>query len=267
MTDVGSVGVVSLATNRYVHHWRRMAQTADVNLFPGRDVVLHVFTDQVDTVREFARDLGRVRVDAISIGDLTWPDAPLQKFRVIAEAAARLDEPLLMHLDADMLIVAPVGDELHPDEWTDGVALVRHPGYRRPSGAQRLRLYARHPGVAARDIYRTARVGAIGTWEESRASQAFVPRDLRKTYVCGATWLGQSDRFLALCRVLAARTDVDADHGQIATWHDESHLNWFAATHPVTILDSDYCYVEGLPSLADIEPRIVAVEKNDDRTR
>jgi histo-blood group ABO system transferase len=147
------------------------------------------------------------------------------------------------------------------------MALVRHPGYRRPAGRARLRLYASHPGIAARDAYSEARFGGIGRWETDRASTAFVARRDRSTYVCGATWFGLRASFLAVADELASRTRRDLEEGRIAVWHDESHLNWYASCHEVEILDSSYCYAEGLPGLADLSPRIIAVDKADDRTR
>ena len=262
-----TVGVVSLATNRYVEYWMKLARTSDECLFPAHEVVMHVFTDRADVVREFSSDLKRIKVNAVSIDPLAWPAAPLQKFQVISDHREYLQHDLVMHLDADMLVVAPAGDELEPSAWQGGMALVRHPGYRRPPKPKLRSLYARNPQIAVRDAYRKILVGGIGTWESERASLAYVPRSLRSNYVCGATWMGLRESFLETAKLLAERTTVDTDHDRIAVWHDESHLNWFAAHRPCTILDADYCFAEGLPNLQDIRPKIVAVEKRDDRTR
>jgi hypothetical protein len=70
-----------------------------------------------------------------------------------------------------------------------------------------------------------------------------------------------------MIRVLADRTREDLDRGIIATWHDESHLNWFASGHAHQLMDSQKCYAPGYKNLSDIWPEIIAVDKGDDRTR
>lgn len=262
-----SIGVVSIATNRYVEHWRRMALSADRHLFPGHDVVLHVFTDRVADVTSIAPELERVTVNPIGIDALTWPEATLLRYEVITEHQDQLPQDVLMHLDADMLVAADVGVELTPSAWAGGLALVRHPGYRRPSGLPRARLYSSRPGVAVRDAYSGLRFGGIGRWETDRASTAFVPRGRRATYVCGGTWFGLRQPFLRMADELASRTRADLTRGHVAVWHDESHLNWFAARNSTELLDSSYCYADGFPGVAGLRPLIIAVDKSDDRTR
>lgn len=268
MTDKTlTIGVVSVATNRYVDYWGRMARSADLHLFTGHDVVLHVFTDNIPGVLDVTPDLKRVAVNPIRIEGLTWPEATLLRYEVFSAYRAHLDQDVLVHLDADMLISADFGAELSPIMWPGGIALVRHPGYRRPAGSRRARLYASHPGVAMRDAYSMLRFGGIGRWETDPASTAFVPRGMRSTYVCGGTWFGLREPFLSMTDELASRTRRDLDRGHIAVWHDESHLNWFASTTATELLDSSYCFAEGLPGIAELSPRIVAVDKDDDRTR
>ncbi len=267
MPPQGTIGVVSVATNRYAQYWMAMARTADEYLFPGHELTLHVFTDRADELEAFASELTRAKMNVVRIDGLTWPAAPLMKFQTIHDHADQLGQELLMYLDADMLVVRDTGDELRPEQWAGGMALVRHPGYRRPAGRVRWQVNAEHPSFLLRDAYCRCRDGAIGTWESNRRSTAFVPRGMRTTYVCGATWLGRRSAFLATCELLATRTAADQAAGAIAVWHDESHLNWYAATHACSILDSGYCYAEHSPMLRDLEPRIIAVDKFDDRTR
>lgn len=262
-----SVGIVTVATNRYVDYWARLATSTDQHLFTGHEVVLHVFTDRPDAVERHRSSLGRVRVNPIAIAPLTWPEATLLRYEVFTEHHEHLTQDVLIHLDADMLVSRDTGSELSPTTWIGGMALVRHPGYRRPTSPLRLELYSRHPGIAARDVYSELRFGGIGRWETRKESMAFVPRNLRSTYVCGGTWMGLREPFLNLCSELSERTRADLDAGLIAVWHDESHLNWYASQSATTILDSSYCYAVGLPGLRDLEAAIIAVDKSDDRTR
>lgn len=267
MSERPSIGVVTVATNRYLDYWLAMAHSAEQHLFPEHDIVMHVFTDRVDDAREMARSLTRVRIDPIEIEPYRWPEATLLRYEVFDAHRERLSEDLLLHLDADMLLVDRVGSELQPDAWINGIALVRHPGFRRPATGRRAGLYLRKPRLALADARALVRTGGLGSWESDPESLACVPRELRGQYVCGGTWMGRGQELLAMIHELSGRTRTDLDAGRIAVWHDESHLNWFAANHHTTILGSEYCYAPGFPNLADLSPRVIAVDKGHERTR
>jgi histo-blood group ABO system transferase len=265
--DAPSIGVMTVATNRYIDYWAEMAASADRNFFPGHRLVLHVFTDQVERAREIAASLSRAEVDIVPIKPLRWPDATLLRYELFDAHRERLMEDILIHLDADMLVECDTGAELEPRMWRGGIALVRHPGYWRPRAATRLGMYAQHPLMAVSDARRFLHLGGLGSWETDPDCRAFVPRQDRRTYVCGGTWMGYREALLAMIRSLGVRTREDLNEGRIAVWHDESHLNWFVSRNSVTVLGSEYCYAPGFPSIADLSPRIIAVDKGDDRTR
>lgn len=267
MQSKPSVGVMTVATNRYIEYWAEMAASADKHLFPGHRLVLHVFTDQVERAHEAAANLTRAEIDVVEIEALRWPEATLLRYEVFDAHREALSEDLLIHLDADMLVTSNTGAELNPSQWRGGIALVRHPGYRRPPVPARLAMYARNPRMAASDARYILRLGGIGSWETDPACRAFVAKSDRRTYVCGGTWMGRREELRALIHELATRTRADLDEGRIAVWHDESHLNWFASRNDVTILGSEYCYAPGFPNLTDLVPIIIAVDKGDERTR
>lgn len=266
-SDLPSVGVMTVATNRYIDYWAEMATSADRYLFPGHHLVLHVFTDQVARANEIAVSLNRAEVDVVPIEPLGWPEATLLRYELFDSHHNGLTEEILIHLDADMLVARETGSELNWDQWRGGIAAVRHPGFRRPPATARLGMYARHPRMAVSDARSILQLGGIGSWETSSACRAFVPKQNRRTYVCGGTWMGQRDLLLPVIRELAVRTRADLDEGRIAVWHDESHLNWYVSRNDVTLLGSEYCFAPGFPNLADLIPRIIAVDKGDDRTR
>lgn len=262
-----SVGIMTVATNRYVEYWAALARSIDRLLLPANPIVLHVFTDRLDAVTAHAADLRRVTVAPVEIAPLGWPEASLLRYEIFRDHREHLEQDLLMHLDADMVVVDDAGADLDPSNWPGAIGLVRHPGFRRPPGSRRLSLHATHPGLALRDAYSTIRFGGLGRWETDPASTAFVPRSRRSVYVYGGVWFGLRDPLLAMIDLLAANTRADLDERRIAVWHDESHLNWFAAHHATALLESCYAFAAGFPGLADLTPHIVAVEKGNDRTR
>lgn len=262
-----SVGVVTVATNRYLNYWIELVKSADKHLFPEQQLVMHVFTDDVETAQSIAGQLQRTIIVATKIEPYAWPEATLLRYQIFVDHREQLTQDVLMHLDADMLISANVGIGLTPIDWLNGLALVRHPGYRRASGNSKVSFYIKNPIKGIKDIYSIVRFGGIGRWETRQTSQAYVPRSLRKVYVCGGVWFGRSREFLALCDRLAKQTRDDLSSNYIAVWHDESHLNSYAAKNLHTLLGSEYCYAIGFSNLVDLEPLIIAVDKNDERTR
>lgn len=261
-----SVGILTIATNRYVRYWLDLAKTADTNLESEQNFVLHVFTDRPQDIIHRRQHLNSIETHVIPIEPLEWPLATLQKFEIFWNHRALLNQEFLMHLDADMLI-APGASIPTSGHLSGGIALVRHPGFRRPPRDKLGAFYLDYPAFIGRDTYRNLTEGGLGTWERDSRSNAYVARAKRSTYVCGGTWLGEREKVLAMCEELRNRTRVDSEKGIVARFHDESHLNWYAATRECTILDSDYCYVQGSPNLRDIKPQVIAVDKQHDRTR
>lgn len=255
----------TVATGLYLEHWAQQAQDADTWLFPGQDVQLIVFTDQPEEAVEISGRLSRAQVTVQEVPPLRWPEATMQRYELIGSAAAIVRGKLLMHLDADMRITAPVGPELDPSGWSGGVALVQHPGfYRSPSLAKRLRSSRT---LASNVRLRMAHEGGIGQWERRVESRAYVEPRRRQTYVHGAVWFGQREPLLQMTAELAARTSEDLAHGIIARWHDESYLNWFAAYREPSILSPRYSYVQGYSQLRGVDHAISSVDKGTRRER
>jgi hypothetical protein len=140
--------------------------------------------------------------------------------------------------------------------------LVSHPGYFRPGGTKKLRFYFSNPVVLLRDIKRLLMEGGIGSWECNSKSLAYVDRRNRIRYLCGGSWGGNKDLFLDFSRIISDRVDVDYHCGVIARFHDESHINWYAANYECKILSPSYCFEETYKNLKGLPVKIVAVDKN-----
>jgi|GEM_PF-831831 len=260
------IGAFTVATGPYLEYWWQQAQDADTRLFSDHALTLVVFTDRPSEASKFARELFRAQVRVVAIPTLSWPMATMARYELISEMNIEDEFDVVLHLDADTRIAQEVGRELEPERWEGGIALVAHPGFFRPAHA--LLTALRLPRTTVSDLAGLIRGEAgIGQWERRSKSTAFVPRSRRKQYVCGGVWFGRSPEFFTMTRTLAAHTLTDRRRGITARWHDESHLNWFAAHHKFTLLDSSYCYVHGSKSLSGLVPRIIAVDKGDARVR
>jgi len=122
-----SVGVVTVATNRYIDYWFEMALSAERYLFLGHNVVLHVFTDRVAEVKVMASQFSRITVNVLEIDQLKWPEATLLRYEIFDLHRDFLQQGVLMHLDADMLVVDNIDPELQPLIWPGGWHLCNTP--------------------------------------------------------------------------------------------------------------------------------------------
>lgn len=255
------LGIISIATNIYLDYWKEQAVSVDLNADESLDVTLHIFTDQPEKAAEFGKSLKNIGVVAHPIEPYGWPEATLYRYKIISDHASQLPEDVLMYLDSDMLVKARVSERDFANNGHTGLTLVRHPGFQRPSGARALSLYISKPKVAISDFYLRYSMGALGAWETDPRSMAQVPRAKRTHYVCGGTWWGHRDDLLRLAEDLAARVAGDEANGVMAKWHDESHLNWWAANHIHHLRDSSYCYSSSYVWLRHLPQIIQAVDK------
>jgi hypothetical protein len=141
----------------------------------------------------------------------------------------------------------------------DGIGVVCHPGYFRPSGFKRILFYFSNPVIFLKDLKATCFMSkSLGAWENNIASEAYVKQSLRKNYVHGAIWFAHRKTFMDMCAVLAERIDLDFQRGLIAKWHDESHLNWYVANFKHQLFDNRLSWVEGYRQLRNLsESRLV----------
>lgn len=260
--SVPSLGVLTVATNIYVNYWREMALSFDMNCERKDNVVLHVFTNQIEEVEQVKLQLKNIMVVAHEIPNYIWPEATLLRYRIFSEAADDLSEDLLMHLDADMLINrSPVG-VIQNASSSGQICLVSHPGYWRPRKfSRKVDFYVKNFSVLLNDLRLILKFGGLGSWETDKESAAYVPRKLRCDYVCGGTWFGERSNFLMLVQELSNSVSQDLNQNRVAVWHDESHLNSWASKNSHYILDPELCFESTYPQLNGLIPTITAVNK------
>ena len=83
-------------------------------------------------------------------------------------------------------------------------------------------------------------------YDHNPRCKAYIPMGLGRDYVCGGINGGDRDAYLKFCHTLQKRIRQDKDRGIIALWHDESHINWYAFTHPhYRLLDASFCFFPG----------------------
>jgi hypothetical protein len=254
------VSVVSIATGIYLEYWKELAVSIDSFLFQKSDLTLVLLTDQPKEASKFVDSLSRVNVSIGEIPPLGWPEATLLRYALIEEHWGLLSGDLIVYLDADMRVARDTGTELAPKDWIGGIGLVPHPGFSRGSKPWLLRL--KHPRLLGSDLKLVLnREHGLGQWERYPGSKAFVAPKLRRQYVCGGVWMGERFAIKNMISTLAQNTQSDLRVEHVARWHDESHLNWWAAHFEYESLSFEYCFDESKRNFLGLNPRIIAVDK------
>ena len=253
--------VISLATGtRYVQYWKELINSFKLSNIDLSNVTFYILTDNLSLCESFAKEMG-INLKGYLIPSYGWPEATLLRYREILKIRQDVTENIMIYLDADMLVKADFLRTLSPISWVKGIALVSHPGYWRPKRLKAFLYYLRAPMQVLKDLFLIIRIGGLGSWERKNTSTAFVPRKLRRNYVCGGTWMGVRTNFFAMVDECASAVDLDLERGFIAKWHDESHLNKWKSENVVEILSPSYCFDPTYKNLIGEKELIRAVRK------
>ncbi len=236
------VGMLVMATGKYLSFVLRQVHSANTNFLPNSDVTYYVFSDLAH-LPEPGQE--RDNIVLIKHEGLRWPEATLLRFHVYLE---HWDEfggnDYLFALDADMEWVSIVNNE---DLFGEVVAAL-HPGY-----------------------YLESHSKISGTYENNPRSSAYVPDHDRTSYFAGGFYGGQAARVKDLLKGCKELVESDRKWGYIAVWHDESYLNRYFKSHPPTrILTPEFVYPEPpvdqhfytLHHPVQIKPKLYALNKN-----
>jgi hypothetical protein len=253
-----TIAVVSIATREYTKYWKEMANSLFSSI--SAPTTIYVATDDADIAKGvIGLEDDKNKVVVVEIPSLGWPEATLFRYEIIRNMLKNCTEAYTFYLDADMIVNQDFVQLLNPK--VNEIILVSHPGYYRPPGTLRLFLYLKKPKTLASDLFHKIHVGGLGAWEKRKDSLAFVVRKKRINYVCGAFWGGDTKRVVSLITQLEHNVKDDLDNGIIAKWHDESHLNAWAAKNDFRLANSAYCYDSTYQNIKHLESIITAVQK------
>jgi hypothetical protein len=246
-----SFGICSIATNGYEKYLFDCIESFLVVNENKYLVNWYVFSDVAEDLRHKIVNSDHIIFHFFQIPSYGWPEATLLRYDIYREHFDSLDSDFLMHLDADMLFLPAFR---FPEIESDCMYFVRHPGY------ANIKWNFSKPIQTLKRIKRFVVIGGDGSWETRRESNAYLERRKRSTYFCGGIWFGRKQAFIRF--VTASREAVldDSLRNIVARWHDESHLNRFAALNKVEVLGPQYCF-DGKVDLGSDLPYVLAVEK------
>ncbi len=222
------IGLIIIATNKYIQFLKTLLESADEYFLPGQDVTYFIFTDNdidLSSYREIVK---------IDIMHREWPWMTLGRYDIFKnnkEVLGKMD--YLYYCDVDMKFVNIVGNEIISD-----------------------RVATQHPGF----------FGKRGTPEQNISSLAFVSNNENMQYFAGGFNGGSSKEYLNMSEHIANNISIDYLRGIIAIWHDESHMNrYFIDNPPTLILSPSYCYGESMN--IPFEKKLIALDKNHNEIR
>jgi len=250
VTTLKTVDVCVHATAGYLKYAKELGESFSSTFFPGAEIRYLVFTDNVGQVQRWIFP-DRVTVIGVEITHKPWPTSTISRYEDYKNSAELLQSELVLFIDADMKIISEVPSTFEPKMWPNEIALVRHPGFYRKDEMVRTGMRRFLP----------TQTEALGSWEDRPESQAYVPTRSRKHYVCGGVWMASPRAAIKICSLLSSRIDTDERRDVMAVWHDESHLNWWAANNEHAILSPEYCFVRTYSELDELTPRIEALDK------
>lgn len=235
--------ILLVATNNYVDYAHGLISSIHKNLFTESQGQVLIFTDQPDLFINSGSS--RVELQTIEIPSYGWPEATLLRYQFFENYWSSVKGQIVMYIDVDTFIASEVQIyDAFPSLTESSIAMVRHPGFMRVSLWEAL--VARGPN---------------GTWETNPQSTAFVNLFKRRTYVAGGVWLGNKDAIYKMIVNLRQNVEDDLSKDFIAKWHDESHLNYWAANNKVRYLSPAWAYAPGYKNMKSLEPIIELVHK------
>ena len=242
------VSIFVIATKSYFDYALTLVESITKSYDGKSHVQFILLTDRDTSKLTITKTSSFFTFDSFQIPSYGWPEATLLRFHLMWEHWSHVAGSIVMYLDADTKIVAPLNFQdlsqfcNHP--LSNGITPVLHPGY-----------YKRSPALNL--IFRTR----FGPWETNRKSTAYISSNHREHYVCGGVFWGLRDAFRKLCTEIISQIDVDLENKIVAKCHDESHLNKWLTTHPTMLATPEWAYAPGYRNLRKLQPRIAVVHK------
>ena len=222
------VGLLIIATNKYIRFLQPLIESADSYFLPNQDITYFFFTNQNIDIKS-NRNIVKIDVE-----HKDWPWMTLGRYKIFSDNSNILSKmDYIFYSDVDMRFVSEVGDEILSDR-----VATQHPGY----------------------------FGGRGTPETNPLSLACVFPYEQMQYFAGGFNGGTSKEYLKMAHKISNDIDVDCSRNIIAIWHDESHMNrYFIDNKPTLILSPSYCYGESMN--IPFEKKLLALDKNHSEIR
>lgn len=249
--------VFTIATNKYWDYFKALLPNLRFFIDDEWELDIIVLTNREPEGR-FTTQLKNTSITVRKSEFDDWPDVTLMRYKQILTHQNLIGGDRFLWIDVDMKFQK----KFDPSILNSGVWLAPHPGYSFSfQGFKNLRLGQKKDYVVEMIKLLSRNQFSRGAWEDNPCSSAYVPNIMRKVYVHGAFWGGNSHEIIKMCHILHTRIEKDLDISYVAIWHDESHLNWFHANHPQKLLPRHFSGVANCWTSNVIQSTILSLDK------
>lgn len=208
------VGILYICTGKYDRFFEAFYNSCEKNFLPETKKTYYVWTD---SNLEIFENPNVVRIQQSKIG---WPYDTMLRFKMFHDQRRKLSENnYLFFLNANMIVVDQVGEEILPQEENDYLVGVQHPGFYNQSCIH-------------------------FPYERNDESEFCMAYGEGRQYFQGCFNGGEAGEFLKMSETLNYKIEKDLSSDIIPIWHDESALNWYYDKRNPLVLDSGYAYPE-----------------------
>jgi hypothetical protein len=208
-----NIGLLIICTGKYSIFFNSLYESCEKHFLKNHKKTYYVFTDD-ESIES------KSNIIKINQNRLGWPFDTLKRFSIFNKSKELLiKEDYLYFLNANMLCVDDVNEEIIPSVDNNYLAAVQHPGFYSESNN-------------------------TFTYERNTKSNFYIPYGQGKNYYQGCFIGGRSVEFLNMSEYLDKLIDSDVENNIIPIWWDESALNWYYLDKNPLIIDRHYAYPE-----------------------
>jgi len=208
------IGILYLATGRYICFWEEFFKSAQKNLFPEFEKTFFVFTDSENIYEE-----NNPCVKKYFYPKLPWPEAGLMKYDAFLKAKEDFkDIDYLFYFNGNMIFVDKIGDEILPNEANENLA------------------------IAAWASFWHEKDNCKYPYNRDEKCWAYIPYGQGKHYYMGGLYGGRTKEFVQMCYELNQVIKEDLSKG--VAGHDESYANKYMLNRNPLVITPNYAMPE-----------------------
>lgn len=224
-----NIGILIVATGKYTIFVKDLYESCEKYFLKHYNKRYYVFTNE-----DIPSHSNIVKIRQDSLG---WPYNTLKRFEMFNKISDDLmREDYLFFLNANMLLVNEVNEEVIPKQEHDFLMGVHHPGYYNAPKEQ-------------------------FPYERRSESLFCISPPNAKYYYQGCFNGGSSKEFLNMSKTLESMINTDLNNNIIPIWHDESALNWYFKDKKPLVMNPEYACPEGWSMQSEI--KIIQKNKNN----
>ncbi len=227
---MAKIGILYICTGKYSIFWKDFYKSSEEKFLIDHEKHYFVFTDD-----QSIQETEHIHVTPSS--PRGFPMDSLLRFEMFLSIENQLKEmDYLYFLNANMLFVDNVNQEIFPSDEQNGLMGVLHPGYFKTN----IKHY---------------------TYERNKKSTAYIAYNEKEDYhyFMGGFNGGKTKNFLELCLICNDNTRIDTENNIMAIYHDESHLNHYFHNKKILILGPDYGFPED--AKLQFQPKVIIRNK------